>query len=368
MGSSGEKDSLPAIKEDHSHKSSGSVNVWNAISAFLSMKSENTRATYLGVVKQWCQFLGAEAGSDEAARLMLNATDIHAAAYKTWLEGQKGQRPRMEQSGSSKVSTPSLERRKASSSDGLQRTLTNSTITKKFAALRRMYRVLIAHDLGISANPFDTDRVPPPPKHAGQKRPTEMVSFEQVKAIVELPDTETPKGRRDQALLAVLFGGGLRRSEAIKLRLGDVRKTSRGTTFLRLRATKGKSDADQALPKWAAEYIWALHAERTSLGAQSGDFLFVSFRGQGGKTATNKPLSASGVYRIFVAYCKQAGIENHVSPHSARATAITKLLDQGLTHREVQEFSRHASVQMVEVYDKRRIGVDQNPAKDLDFD
>ena len=63
----------------------------------------------------------------------------------------------------------------------------------------------------------------------------------------------------------------------------------------------------------------------------------------------------------------RAGAGNFVSPHSARATAITKLLSDGFSHREVQEFSRHASIQMVEVYDKRRISIDDNPASDLDY-
>jgi hypothetical protein len=49
-------------------------------------------------------------------------------------------------------------------------------------------------------------------------------------------------------------------------------------------------------------------------------------------------------------------------------TAISKLLSDGISHREVQEFSRHSSVQMVELYDKRRIGVEDNPGKKLEYD
>ena len=367
MSDNGDDKSLPVTSSTDT-RDDPSPSVWTTISAFLSMKSKNTQTTYIGIIKEWCNFLGADAGTEEAAKLITSATDIHAAAYKNWLEKQKGQKPRLKASKNAEVSAPSTEVRKESNKDGLQNTLTNSTINKKFTALRRIYRALIAHDYGIKHNPFDTDRIPPPPKHAGQKRPTEMVSFEQVKSILEIPDIETEKGRRDRAILATLFGGGLRRSELIKLRLGDLRKTSKGTTFLRLRATKGKTDSDQALPKWAANYLWDLHKERSEARAQSGDFLFVSYRGRGGKVATKNPISPSGLYRIFVGYCNKAGIDTNVSPHSARATAITKLLDQGLTHREVQEFSRHASVQMVEVYDKRRISVDESPAKDLDFD
>jgi integrase len=62
------------------------------------------------------------------------------------------------------------------------------------------------------------------------------------------------------------------------------------------------------------------------------------------------------------------GAGPHVTPHSARATAITKLLTDGIPHREVQAFSRHASIQMVEHYDKRRFDVERSPAKGLEFD
>jgi integrase len=68
-----------------------------------------------------------------------------------------------------------------------------------------------------------------------------------------------------------------------------------------------------------------------------------------------------------VHYCKAAGSTEFVSPHSARATAITKLLADGLPHRLVQEFSRHSSIQMVELYDKRRVGVEDNPGAKLKF-
>jgi integrase len=63
-----------------------------------------------------------------------------------------------------------------------------------------------------------------------------------------------------------------------------------------------------------------------------------------------------------------AGAGRYATPHSARATAITKLLADGIPHREVQEFSRHSSIQMVEWYDKRRFSVEQSPAKELSYE
>jgi site-specific recombinase XerD len=350
---------------------SDSHRVWLRISAFLSLKSPATRVTYSGIISEWCKFLGCEPGTNSSAAKILSATDLHAIAYRKFLETRPGEAPRFERSTAHKAHTrevvASQSTRRAKKKDGLDATQSNATIHKKFAALRRMYRMLIASNLGISENPFEADKVPPPPKDAGRKRPTQMIDFELVTEIISMPDTTTPKGRRDRAILAVLFGGGIRRSELVALRLGDVRKTPSGTTFLYLRHTKAKRDAEQALPDWAAEALWELVKERKSDKASEGDYLFVSFTGRAGQRSTNKPISDTGVYLLFKQYCMAAGAGQFATPHSARATAITKLLSDGIPHREVQEFSRHASIQMVEWYDKRRFDVEQSPARGLSY-
>lgn len=362
-------DTLPTISRPSGSKSS---DLWLRINAFLSLKSANTQTTYTGIIAEWCRFLGSEPGSADGAKRISQATDLHAMAYRKYLEGRPGEQPRLMKRRSAPQSTnralatssgPRIERR-----DGLQSTQSNATIAKKFAALRRLYRMLLASNLGVRENPFDVDKVPPPSAKSGQKRPTEMVAFDMVKKVLNAPPPTSGKGVRDRALLAVLFGGGLRRSEAAGLRIGDVRKTAKGTVFLRLRATKGKKDSDQPLPSWAVKYVKDLIGQRVQEKGGAGDYLFISYRGRGGLIPTPHPLSHNGIYRLFKEYCKKAGAGDFLTPHSARATAITRLLDSGVPHREVQEFSRHSSVQMVEVYDKRRIGVDENVGRELEYE
>jgi integrase len=358
--------SLPAPQEK-----TATDRVWLRISAFLSLKSPATRVTYSGIIAEWCRFLGTEPGTPASAARIVAATDLHAIAYRKFLETKPGERPRFEtargtQSASREVTTHSHIPR-GKKKDGLDATQSNATIHKKFAALRRMYRMLMASNVGVAENPFEVDKVPPPPKDAGRKRPTQMIDFDLVMEIVALPDVSTPKGRRDRAILAVLFGGGIRRSELVALRLGDVRKTPAGTTFLYLRHTKAKRDAEQALPDWAAEYLWELIEEHKAEKAGEGDYLFVGFTGRAGQTSSGRPISDTGVYLLFKQYCMAAGAGAFATPHSARATAITKLLADGVPHREVQEFSRHASIQMVEWYDKRRFDVEQSPARGLSY-
>lgn len=345
--------------------------VWLRISAFLSLKSPATRLTYSGIVAEWCRFLKTEPGTAEAAEALIAATDLHAIAYRKFLERRPGEKPRMVRSQGRTSSEKEITAERSArqrKSDGLEATQSNATIHKKFAALRRIYRMLVASNVGLTENPFEADKVPPPPKDAGRKRPTEMIDFNLVMDIVSIPDPQTPKGRRDRAILATLFGGGLRRSEVVGLCLGDIKRTSSGTTFLYLRHTKAKRDAEQALPRWAADYLWDLVKERRAQGAEDGDYLFVGFSGRGGKAATTKAMSDTGLYLIFKQYCLAAGAGRHATPHSARATAITKLLADGIPHREVQEFSRHSSIQMVEWYDKRRFSVEESPGKELSYD
>lgn len=359
--------SPPPTLPESSQRAAEGEKVWALLSSFLKHRAPNTQRTYLGILEEWCEFLGAEAGSPQAAHLLLRATEVEAARYRHWLERRPGERPRAARAVSAGTAL-STTRVQQEPRDGMQHTQSNATIAKKFAALRRMYRALMAHDLGIRHNPFDVDRTPPPARESGRKRPTEMVDFSLVTQVLEMADPSEPKGLRDRAILSVLFGGGLRRSEVRALRIADVRRSARGTLYLYLRATKAQRDAQQALPRWAAESVEQLVAQRRAEGAKDGDYLFVSYRGRGGRTLSAAPISTSGIYNLFKRYCKLAGAGEFCTPHSARATAITRLLAQGIPHREVQEFSRHASVQMVELYDKRRLSVEENPAHDLEYD
>ncbi|MBN8551014.1 MAG: site-specific integrase [Deltaproteobacteria bacterium] len=362
---------LPSVPKRKKNGFPGYTELWVRLESFLSMRSPATYSTYKGILNEWSRFLGAELGSDESAKQLTSATDLNAMAYIRWLGQQAGERPRLmrRNSGSARTTAPmKVNQAHKTKKVGLEHYQSNATIGKKLAALRRIYRMLISAGLVSTGNPFDSDKIKAPPKESGRKRPTEMVPFEKVKAIIEHSAGTSPKELHDSAILACLFGGALRRSEVAALRLADVRKSAAGTAYLYLRATKAGKDAQQALPAWAARTILRYMKERVQFGAGPSDFLFCSFRGKGGCTMTMNGISNAGIYKVFKSSCRKAGVVGFFTPHSARATAITKLLADGIPHRQVQEFSRHSSIQMVELYDKRRIGVDENVAKDLDFD
>lgn len=194
------------------------------------------------------------------------------------------------------------------------------------------------------------------------RRKSPMVPFEKVSQLIETPPANTHEGIRDRAMLAVLFGCGLRRSEVRALRVADIGVSAQGIPYLRLRSTKGGRPDTQPIPSWVVEYLSPLVSQRAADGARELDYLFVRKTPAGFVRVGDK-----FVYRVFKRYSARAGLDPASSPHSARATAITKLLAEGVTHKRVAAFSRHKSVAMVETYDRLTTGLQDNPGLGLNY-
>lgn len=316
-----------------------SNDLWNKISLLLGQKATNTQRDYRALIGDWCRFLGGSKNTNEDAELMQNASGYDALCYMAELKTRLGQKPR---------------------GGNLDRKLTPGTIRKKMVVLRQLYK-----DLGIY-NPFADGALELPSDKEGLKRPTEMIPLDKVKDLLNAPGSLGVKGKRDRALLALLFGGGLRRSEVVVLRIADVKKTDKGTTYLALRNTKSKRDEKQGLPDWAVNSLELYLEARLAEGATPFNHIFVQYRGDPPKPGPR--FYDKTLYRLFKKYCDQVGLDPaQYSPHSARASAITKLLVDGFSYRDVQSFSRHASAAMVEVYDKRQRDIDDSLAKKIDY-
>lgn len=196
------------------------------------------------------------------------------------------------------------------------------------------------------------------------RRPHQLVPFEKVAEIFSLRFYGT-QGARDRALLSALFYGGLRCSEATALRICDVKEHESGCVRLLLRNTKRQRAENQAIGGDGAKAVLAYAKIRESEAHQNTEPLFVNYFRDNRKPT---PISDRTVRRLFLRYTTAVGLKGNYSPHCARATAITKLLEQGKSHREVMKFSRHSTITMVDHYDKMRDVEDDSIAADLSYE
>ena len=242
----------------------------------------------------------------------------------------------------------------------------NSTVRRKLEILKSFYKFLVLSKL-VAENPFDL------PTFARQKaddpkRPAELVPFEYVNKMIGCVPNNTKKGIRDAALLALLFGNGLRRSEVINIRLGNFQKDIFGGNYLKILSAK-RGHRTVSLSGWVQEKVSALLKQRTNdLGVNLNPtaFLICGYAGTPVR-ANNLAMDEKTLYRTFKKYAVEAGLPETISPHSARATWVTKARSMGIDPKEIQKDSGHASIQSIENYDKRYLEISDGAAKQIIF-
>jgi integrase/recombinase XerD len=209
-----------------------------------------------------------------------------------------------------------------------------ATIARKTACLRSFYRHLRREEL-VSEDPTAT--LQPPSK--SRKLP-QVLSYSEVKRLLEGAKGTEPIALRDRALLELMYGCGLRASEAIGLDVGDV-DLRRG--FVR---PHGKGSKERIVPlgrEAAAASERYLRSGRPDLvGARREPKLFVNFRGG--------PLTRQGLYKVIQRHAQHAGLDGRMSPHTLRHTFATHLLSGGCDLRSVQEMLGHADVSTTQLY------------------
>lgn len=309
-------------------------NVHQAITRWLTLKPATTRRQYLSTAKAWSMYLGCALDEDRAGARWIKAKHVDALDYCNQMAARPAQ-------------------------DARYGTISAGTVRHHAVILKSIYDELIAQGL-TEVNPFIRVVGELKPQDQGHRRPHKRVPTDAVSKLLDwTPRTEEEV--QELAIMSLFFGAALRRGEVINIRIGDLSVTEQGTTVLTLIHTKAQRAQSVSLPDWAADYCRAWVDKRIAYGATSRDYLFVRYDRLGAH-----PLTDSTIYRMFKRICEEAGIGDW-TPHCARVTAITQLLDQGVDHRSVQELSRHASVQMVERYDRKRLDADNSASKKLQY-
>ena len=226
-----------------------------------------------------------------------------------------------------------------------------TTIARKIAALNSFFRFLIKE--GFTAlNPVQAISAPKP-----EKVIPSFLSVDEIFSLIEQPDHEKELGRRDRAILELMYSCGLRVSEVINLNLGDL-DLSQGNLKV-----KGKGNKERMLPigTKALEAIQDYLTVRSPLEAkrrnqEKSPALFLNHRGA--------RLTTRSIGRMIERYARFLTIFRPIHPHAIRHTFATHLLDAGADLRAIQELLGHSSLsttqkythvsidRLMEVYDK----------------
>lgn len=169
----------------------------------------------------------------------------------------------------------------------------------------------------------------------------EVLTTEDIDAMIAALDHSTPEGKRNRAMLETLYSSGLRVSELIGLQISNLYLD---IGFLRV-VGKGNKERLVPLGQEAAKQI-KLYKDhvRTFVPVKeaAGDILFLNRRGTG--------LSRMMVFNIIKNAAAKAGIKANVHPHTFRHSFATHLVERGADLRAVQEMLGHASITTTEIY------------------
>jgi len=205
---------------------------------------------------------------------------------------------------------------------------------RALSAIRQLHALLLAEKLA-PVNATDEIDAPRP----GRRLPS-LLSRDEVGRLLAQPDPRSPAGRRDRAMLELLYATGLRVSELVSLELNDLNLETR------VLVARGKGSKERLVPVGApaAEAVRAyLATAREALlrGRRSKD-LFVTPRG--GR------MTRQGFAKIVGRHARAAGILRPISPHKLRHSFATHLLEGGADLRAVQAMLGHADVSTTQIY------------------
>src|ERR687885_33231 len=228
----------------------------------------------------------------------------------------------------------------------IDRGLKEATVNRRLAAIKSL--VAMGRKLGVCNYSLEDVKGEKVTKY----RDTSGISSEAFKAVLLRCDRSTLQGKRDYALLRLLWGNALRRNEVSQLNIGDFDPDTKTLRIL----GKGRGTQSEVIDLGEATRdaiaLW-LEVSRGVKPDNAPLFTSLDFHNNGHR------LTGDGLRKIVVRLCSKAGIRKTMSPHRIRHSAITAALDATDGNvRKVQKLSRHRQLDTLMIYDDNR-GKDQ---------
>lgn len=205
---------------------------------------------------------------------------------------------------------------------------------RMLSTLRRFYGYCVREAL-VESNPTRDITGP----RIGRDLPDSLTETD-VEKLLAVPDTNTPAGLRDRAMLETLYATGLRVSELIGLSL-----TQMDLSGGYVRVT-GKGQRERIVPlgeeavAWLRQYLSS--ARPLILGSRPASAVFVTSRAAG--------MTRQGFWYVVRRHARRAGLRGKLSPHTLRHAFATHLLNHGADLRTVQMLLGHANLSTTEIY------------------
>ncbi|MGH8532471.1 MAG: tyrosine-type recombinase/integrase [Gammaproteobacteria bacterium] len=283
---------------------------------FANIDNPRTRRAYRGDIREFMTFIGI-AEPQECRRV----TRAHVLAWRKDLE---------------------------------QRVLSGTTVRRKLAALSSLFEHLCEAN-AVTHNPVKGVKRP---RVEGYEGKTPALGDHQARALLNAPNVETLKGKRDRAILSVFLYHGLRREELCTLKVRDIQQR-RGVPHLRVHGKGGKLRYLPLHPGTAE--VMAEYVEAVGHGNTPSAPLFRPVRNSRGGTLT-EAITPDGVYRMVLGYAEGIGLSiDGLCAHSLRATAATNALDHEADIAKVQEWLGHANIATTRLYDRRKTRPEDSP-------
>ncbi len=203
------------------------------------------------------------------------------------------------------------------------------TVNRRLSALRAYVEFLREANPG---HPDPTAKL----ELKNEKNPLpKTISATDLQKILSAPDTKTPEGLRDRALLELLYACGLRVSEAAEMERGQLKLDQR------LVRVFGKGSKERLVPIGDSAVAWLQRYLSEAFPKLNPGFaeerLFVG-------------LNRQEIWRIVKNYAHKAGLSERISPHMFRHSFATHLLEGGMNLRSVQALLGHADISTTQVY------------------
>ena len=212
-----------------------------------------------------------------------------------------------------------------------------ASVSRSVASMRTFFHYLVRTHY-LSDDPSYELKAP-----KVEKKAPDILTGEEISALISQPDCSTPKGLRDKAMLVLLCGTGIRVSELIGLKLGDI-NLEMGYISCRdrtgTRAVPFGPDVREAVETYMSS------ARHTFVGDRDPEALFLNCSG--------KMMSRQGFWKILKGYAENADISRDITPHTLRHTFAAHMLAGGADVYRVKELLGYSDVSQTQIYAMRR--------------